>query len=245
MALDAMARHPQTRADLQSMTDVSPSTISRTLREFEERNWISRDGKYYQATQLGAYVATGMRSLIERLSIEQQLRDVWEFLPPEDSGFNIELCADADVTLATADDPYRPVNRFLALLRETDQFRFAGLDVAFLEPCKDVLCKRIIEGMRTEMITPPRVATYIRSTYPELFSQALDSGNLTVRLHNSLPAYGVCLFDDRIAICGYDLDSVTVRALVDTPAPEAYEWAESVYRSFRETPTIPLETPVD
>lgn len=241
--LIALTVRPRSRSELWEMTGVSSSTIRRTLNEFEDRDWIRRDGYQYETTPLGAYVATAMAELIDRVETEQQLRDVWQWLPDEDSGFSIDMCTDATVTVADADDPYRPVTRFLSLVRGTDRFRFAGLDVALLEPCKDELCRRIIDGMETEVLTRPRVVKYIRSTSPELFSAALESGNLTVRLHDDLPAYGVSLLDGRAAVGGYDHDSVTVRVLVDTDESDAREWAESTYESYRRrTPTMPLET---
>lgn len=52
------------------------------LRAFEERNWIRRDEQYYEATQLGAYVAAGTWELIERIETEQKLRDVDSDLKP-------------------------------------------------------------------------------------------------------------------------------------------------------------------
>jgi predicted transcriptional regulator len=137
------------------------------------------------------------------------------------------------------------VNRFASLLRETDRFRFVGYDVALLEPCKDELSQRIIDGMHTEIIDPPSVASYILSTYREHCSESLQSGNLTVRVHDDLPAYGVSLFDDRIGISGYNPDSGTVQVLLDTDAPEAREWAESTYESYRrEARPLALETVV-
>ena len=232
-ALAALAERPQSRADLRAVTGASPSTIGRTLREFEERQWIRRDGHRFEATQLGAFVAAGLRELVERIETEQKLRDVWKWLPTEASGFTIEMGADAVVTDAGADDPYGPVNRFVSLLRNTDQFRFVGYDVALLEPCKDELSQRIVDGMHTEIIDPPSVAKYILSTHGEHCSGPLSSGSLTVRLHDDLPTYGVSLFDDRIAISGYNPDSGTVQVLLDTDAPEARRWAESTYESYR------------
>lgn len=240
--LVALTVRPRSRSELWEMTGVSSSTIRRTLREFEDRNWIRRDEYQYETTQLGAFIASAMAELIERAETERKLRDVWEWLPGEESGFSIELCTDAVVTKADADDPYRPVNRFVSLLGETERLRLTGFDVALLEPCKDELCQRILDGMETELVTRPRVVTYIRSTFPEPFSEALASGNLTVRLHDDLPSYGVCIFDDRIAISCYDPDSVTVRVVVDTESPDAREWAESVYEAdCRQTPTMPVE----
>lgn len=244
--LIALTERPRSRSELWEMTGVSSSTIRRTLREFEDRKWITRDGYQYETTPLGGFVATAMSELLDRLETERKLRDVWEWLPDEETGFSVEMCLDATVTVASAENPYSPVNRFLALLRETEDFRFVGLDVALLEPSKTELCERVIDGMETEMITPPRVANYIRSSCPDLFSEALESGNLTVRLHDGLPRFGVCLFDDCVAISGYDPDNVMVRALVDTAHPSTREWAESVYRAYRrQTPTIGLEPAVE
>lgn len=245
-ALAALARRPQTRADLLELTEASSSTIGRTLREFEARHWISKEGHHYEATELGAFVASGMRELIERMETEQTLRDVWQWLPSETSGFTIEIASDATVTGAGADDPYGPVNRFVSLLRETDRFRFVGYDVALLEPCKDELRQRILDGMQTEVIDPPSVARYILSTYKEHCSGPLESGNLTVQMHDELPAYGLSLFDDRIAISGYNRDSGTVQVLLDTDAPKARGWAISTYESYqREARPLALEMAVE
>ena len=245
-ALDALAERPRERSDLLEITGVSSSTIGRTLREFEDRRWITKDGHLYEATQLGAFVASGMRDLVDRIETERKLREVWQWLPAEASGFTIEMGSGAVVTVADASDPYRPVNRFLSLLRETERFRFAGFDIALLAPCKSELCRRIVDGMDAEIIDPPSVITYIRSSCPEEFSETLESGNLTLQVHDDLPAFGLGLFDDRICIVGYDPESGTVRVSIDTDNPEAREWAESIYQSYRrETPTLALETTVE
>ncbi len=232
-ALDAMARRPQSRADLRALTGGSRSTIGRMLRAFEDRHWIRRDGSQYEATELGAFVAAGMRQLIDQIETERQLRDAWQWLPSEGSGFTVEMAADAVVTVADVDAPYRPVNRFTSLLRETSHLRFVGADVALLEPCKDELRQRIVDGMRTEIIDPPSVAKYILSTYRGHCSAPLESGNLTVEIHDDLPAYGVSVFDDRIAVSCFDQENGMVRVLIDTDSPEAREWAESTFETYR------------
>ena len=243
-ALSALARRPQTRADLLEITGVSQSTVGRTLRDFEDRQWIRRDGRYYEATQLGSFVATGMQELLDRLDTERTLRDIWRWLPTEANGFTVEMWADAAVTTAESSDPYRPVNRFLSLLRDTERCRFVGFTLTLLEPCMDNLCQQIIEGMEAEIIDPLSVVESIRTTYPDRSAGAPASGTLTVWIHDDLPSYGVGIFDDRVAVSGYDPDSGTVQVLIDTPAPEAREWAESIYRSYRrENWTVALREP--
>ena len=231
--LAALAKRPQNRTALRAMTGASQSTIGRMVRAFEDRHWISKDGNQYEATELGAFVVTNMRTLIDRIETEQQLRDAWEWLPLESSGFTIEMATDAVVTVAEAEAPYSPVNRFASLLQETSRFQFVGLDVALLEPCKDEFRQWIVDGMQVEIVDPPSVAEYILSTYREHCSAPLESGNLTVAVHDDLPPYGISIFDDRIAISGYDQDSGMVQVLLDTDSPEARTWAESTFETYR------------
>lgn len=241
--LVALTVRPRSRSELWEMTGVSSSTIRRTLRKFEERRWIRRNGYRYEATELGAYVAEAMADLIERVETERKLRDVWQRLPSEDAGFSIDMCTNATVTVATADDPYCPVNRFLSLVEGTDRYRFLGCDLALIEPCMADISRKIVDGMEAEVIETPSVVSYVRSTHGERLSEALQSGNLTIQVHDDLPPYGVGLFDDRIAVSGYDPDNGTVQVLVDTDAAEAREWAESTFESYRRrTPTISLES---
>lgn len=244
--LVALTDRPRSRSELWELTGVSSSTIRRTLREFEDRCWIRRNGYQYEATQLGAAIADAMEELIDRVETEQTVRDIWHWLPDEESGFTIEMCVDATVTVAEPSDPYAPVNRFESLLQDKTTFRFVGSDVALFEPCKDVLRQQIVDGMETEIIDPPSVARYILSTYPDHCATPLESGNLTVLVHDELPRYGIGFFDDRIAISCYERDSGAVRVLIDTDVPAAREWAESTYATYRaEARPLTLEPPVE
>lgn len=71
----------------------------------------------------------------------------------------------------------------------------------------------------------------------------MDTGNLFIRAHDDAPSYGVSLFEDRVAISGYDPMEGAVRVLVDTADQPAVTWAEAVYESFRrDVPTYSLES---
>jgi len=232
-ALDALTDRPRSRAELQEITGASRSTIRRLLREFEARHWITREDHQYEPTELGAFVASGMRELISRMKAERNLRDIWEWLPTEADGFTVEMVADAVITTATVDDPYRPIHRFESLFQETDQFRFVGSDLALLEPSKDEFRQRVLDGMRVEIIDPPAVARHILSTYSDHCTPTLESGNCTIMVHDELPSYGLSLFDQRVGISCYNPTTGTVQAFVDTDSPVVYEWATTTYTSFR------------
>ncbi|WP_129114757.1 helix-turn-helix transcriptional regulator [Halegenticoccus tardaugens] len=240
----ALTERPRSRSELWELTGVSSSTIRRTLGEFEDRNWVRKNGYQFEATPLGAFVAAAMAELIERIETERKLRDVWDWLSVEAEDLRIDTFADAVVTVASATDPYCPVNRFVSLLETADRFRLLGSDLAVFEPCRDLFRRRIADGMVAEIIDPPYVSKYVLSTYPDYCSETLGSGNLAVWVHEKLPAYGLCLFDDRISITGYNLDSGAVQVLIDTDAPEVREWAEATYESYRRE-ARPLESAVE
>ncbi|ELY58652.1 helix-turn-helix transcriptional regulator [Natronolimnohabitans innermongolicus] len=243
-ALEALAERPRSRADLRELTGASSSTVGRLLREFEARQWIVRDGPRYESTALGAFVAAGLRELLDRIETERKLRDVWEWLPDEASAITVEMGADAVVTVAETDDPYGPINRFAALLRTADRFRFVGSDLGLLEPCKDDLRDRILAGMEAVIVDPPAVARHIQSRYGDHCAGPIASGNLEVLVHDELPACGIGIVDRRVAIACYNPTSGTVRALIDTDAPAAREWAEATFDAYRrEARPFALGTP--
>lgn len=233
LALVAMTECPRSRSELCEMTGRSSSTIRRALEELEDRSWIRQDGYQYETTQLGEAIASGMGELINRVETERKLRDVYQWLPDDMIELAIERSAKTTVTVAEPGAPHRPVNRFKSLLQEADQFRFVGVDAGLYVPCKREFEQRVLDGMEAEIIDQPSVARNMLSTYPDRCSTLLDSGHLTVFIHDDLPPYGVSLFDDRVAISGYDLDSGGTKVLIDTAMQEAQEWGQSVFGSYK------------
>ena len=232
VTLDALSEEPHSREELLEITDVSSSTIRRTLREFEERSWMSREGRRYEATQLGRFVADGVKDAVERIEVERELREVWELLPIDSHDLTVDMFSDATVTLAKATNPYGPVDRFLSLLENTGRFRFVGFDMAIVELCKDEVYRHVVNGMRADIVDPPSVSRYVIDEYPDYYEEIMQTDNFSVRVHDDLPDYGIILFDERVGITAYETDSGAVRVLLDTDDTEVCEWAESKYESY-------------
>ncbi|MFP8958006.1 helix-turn-helix transcriptional regulator [Natrialbaceae archaeon A-CW3] len=180
---------------------------------------------------MGKAVAFGMNDLVGQVETGHKLRDVWQQLPEVVIEFS--LGTGSTVARSEHDAPYRPLNRYRALFRESNRYRFVGFDVGLYEACKDEFEQRVLDGLETEIIDPPSVARYMITTYPERCADLLECDNMTVLLHDDVPSYGLCLFDDQIAVCVYNLDGGGMKALIDTDTPEAREWAESVYATYK------------
>lgn len=228
--LDAVAGRPHTRAELRALTGASASTVGRTLSGFEDRCWVERTDRGYVATPLGAFVVEGVTSLLDRMDTERALREVWRWLPTDEIGLDVDLFADAVVTVPEFGSPHRTVDRFTELVEESDTLQ--GFTPTTVDSDMEVLLRNAIDGMEAEVVWPPDLADTVLDSQPDRLAEALESGNLTVLTNGEIPC--ACgLFDDRVGLAGYDRETGMMRATVDTDDPEARRWAEDLYSSYR------------
>ena len=237
--LDALASRPNDREALQSATGASSPTMSRILSDFEERNWLERDGKRYQLTGLGAFVADRLAEFVDAMTIENELRDVWQWLPHEFEGFRADLFTDVSVTYPNAGYPDETIERRLELIGETSTWRGVGvamLGLRTLEAGFDRFVDQEDE-FYCEFVYPPEVFEELLSWGDtETILQAAEGDSYTVFLHDALPTedrFEISLFDDRMTLCCYDHEKGGLQAIVETTSDDARRWAESYFERFR------------
>lgn len=145
--------------------------------------------------------------------------------------FVVEPFVDARVTVATPDDPYQPVERFLSLVNESETFR--GFNTTHMAPLiLGEFHQQVFDRTDTEIIYLPHIAKQLFETYPVQATEAIKGGHLTLRTREELP-YGLAIFDDHAGIGGYDGSTGMMKVFVDTESPIAREWAEHVYLSVK------------
>ena len=227
--LEALQAGPRERNDLQETVSVSRSTINRILDGLADRGWIAREGRQYRITPSGRNVAARFTTLLETIESDWRLHDVVQWLPTEHPGFDTTLFADATITKADPSAPYRPMERLMELGERagstTRSFGTRPLPGYFERWELD-------EGMSAEIIFSPLVVEALRQSPPEETAELLESGRLSFRAHENLPC-GLTLYEDCVALCGYDQATGMLQAVIDTDSPDAFEWAETVYESYR------------
>lgn len=234
--LDALCEQPRTRDELRDISGASSSTVGRILEAFEQRQWVTKTGDRFEATQLGSYVNAGFQSLMDGMVVERQLRHLWEDLPSElTEEFPIEVIDTGHVSVAGPDAPYRPINRFVELIKQSDTLRFVGFDLGLVEPCFSEIRRQIVGGLQAEVIDPPEVVSYLISTYPDDCEAIFSSGNITLQVSEELPEYGIGIFDNCVIICIYDPSSGTIRGLVESTHEDVRTWAMEAFDRYLET----------
>jgi predicted transcriptional regulator len=239
--LRALAKRPCDRHDLRDATGASAPTIGRVLADFDERHWIERDGRWYRLTGLGEFVTDRLEEFVDVMALERRLRDVSPWLPYELDGFRIDLLADAVVSYPGPGYPYEPMERNRDLIDDTETIRGFGM-VLLKTSVLEHFFESVFDGLVVTMIYSPTVFESVHAWNPELVAEAAELDTYDVYIHDNLPNSewcGICLTDDHVSICCYEPDSGMIRSLVDTDAPQAYEWGESVVDRYR-TDATPL-----
>lgn len=226
------------RGELQDRLGVSRATCHRHTRTLDEFGVIERVDSHFQLTEAGRLLTDALTTFKRDARSAIQLAPVLDAVGDAPVEIDSEAFADATVTSAERGDPYSPVARFIALVRETETLR--GLDVDAIAPLyMDEIQKRIVDGMETEDITHPGAVKDSLDGYPDKCIEACASGYLTVQLYDDLP-FGLAIFDNRIGIGVCERETRNIRVFVDTDSSAVREWAESVYEVY-ESEAILLE----
>ena len=235
-ALVTLAEAPLTRRELEDEIDISRTTSHRIVRGLEDRGRLARSGNDLVLTALGRSVAGEVERYESNVAAAVRLEPFLTAVEEREVSVPIEHFADARVTVAGQGTPYRPVRRFMELLRGTETL--CGFDTTTIAPMYvDEIREEILGGMTTDIVYLPPVANQIVSEYPEKVRPAIESGRLTLRVADELP-FGLAIFDDRVGLGGYDDTTGMLIAFVDTDEPAAREWAHDVYESYRERATV-------
>jgi predicted transcriptional regulator len=241
--LEALRDGPTDRQELCEATGASSPTVGRVLADFSERRWLVRDGPTYGLTPLGEYVADRFLAFRDAMEIEEKLRDVWHWLPVEMPGFSVDLFADAVVSYPGPGYPYEPVERLSQLIASTSSLR--GFDnIVFKSSNLETACGAVLEGMTFEYVFTPEALEGTFAWNPDRIMEVTACENAAVFVHDHLPdgdRCGLGIVDDRAGICCHDAETGALVAVIDTDAPEAREWAISVFEEVRAEAT-PLDS---
>lgn len=233
--LERLRNGPTDRQELCEVTSASSPTVGRVLADFEERRWLVRDGPTYGLTPFGEYVADRFLALRDAMEVEEKLRDVWQWLPVEMPGFSVDLFADAVVSYPGPGYPYEPVERLGQLIESTSSLR--GFDnIVYKSSNLETACGSALKGMTFEYVFTPEALEGMFAWNPDRIMEVAACENATVLVHDHLPdgdRCGLGIVDGRAGICCHDTKTGALVAVIDTDAPEARDWAISVFEQVR------------
>jgi predicted transcriptional regulator len=229
--LEALLEEPLDRGEIEARLDVSRATSHRYTQWLDQQEFVEKVDGRFRLTWRGAVVAEEVLRFEANVRTAHRLTPLLDAVCEDHRDFVVEPFVDATVTVAELDDPYRPVERFVSLVDESETFR--GFNTTHMAPLVlGEFHEQLFDETDTEIIYLPRIAEKLVETYPTQAADAVERGHLTLRTRADLP-YGLALFDDRVGIGGYDEVTGLMQVFVDTESTIAREWAERVYASVR------------
>ncbi|MFC7230426.1 helix-turn-helix transcriptional regulator [Saliphagus sp. GCM10025308] len=229
--LEALLEEPLDRGEIEDRLDVSRATSHRFTQWLDEQGFAEKVDGRLQLTGRGEVVAEEVLRFEANVHTAQKLTPLLDVICEDHREFVVEPFVDATVTVAEPDDPYRPVERFISLVRESETFR--GFNTTHMAPLAlGGFHEQLFDATDTEIVYLPHIAEKLFDTYPERAQKAIENGYLALRTRNRLP-YGLALFNECVGIGGYDETTGLMQVFVETDSPIAMEWAERVYNSVR------------
>ncbi|ELZ05249.1 helix-turn-helix transcriptional regulator [Natrialba asiatica] len=228
-ALEALRENPLDRREIEEQLDVSRATSHRLTKWLGEQGFVEKSDGRFQLTGRGEAVTDEVLRFEANVSTAHRMGPLLDVICPHHAEFAIEPMVDATVTVAEPADPYRPVERFISLVSESETFR--GFNTTHLAPLNiGEFYHHLFDATESEIVYPSHIIENILDVYPTRANEAIDHGKLTLRTREELP-YGLAIFDERVGIGGYNDETGLMQAFVDTDSSLAREWAERVYAS--------------
>lgn len=224
---------PCDRGTLRDRTGVSKPTLSRVLRDFEDRAWVTRTDARYRLTVPGTLVYEGVDAAVRAIETAAKLAPLSAWLPDERPGFDPAHLHDATVLTTSPADTFEVHRRLATLLYEADRVReltgtvaSSGIDVH----------RRAVEDhdQTLEVVLTANALRTIESN-SEMARQAdavLAADGVSAFRYDDAAPYFLALADER-ALVGVLDDSGGMRGLVVSEHPKVVDWATTMLDEYR------------
>jgi predicted transcriptional regulator len=230
-AIRLLAKRPCSRDELIDVLDISRATLSRLLRQFEDRGWVEQDGQQYTTTRFGTAIADDISSLTETVTTTQEVQPLDEYLPFDELGLEIHQIRGATITKATSSDPSAPARQVGQILESSNRTRILkhAIDPNASRPHYEA----VIEGQqRTEVVlTRDAIRTVTQNSETRQWFEEMVTNDVPLyRYDGSLPV-NLKIVDDTVLLTPSDENGLIV-ALVECENEDILSWATDLFESY-------------
>ncbi|WP_254544305.1 helix-turn-helix transcriptional regulator [Halomarina pelagica] len=231
--LDTLTAEPMKRHEIEAGTGISRATLARILDDFEDRGWVIREGKQYETTPVGNYVAQEFTDVLKRFAPVPGLNEVAQWFPEEGFDFDLGCLAGAEIIRPARSDALAPTTHITRRLRTADRVRVISYshlsDV--MEVCWRATAERTLElesivdrGVLERIETDPRMLDHAQ--------EMVESGQAKFFWHEGPIPVTVFLIDDVVLLC-LSGDEGAPHAVIETSDETVHSWAESIIDTYR------------
>jgi len=219
------------RSQLQDELDISRATAYRRTSTLVEDGLLDQQPAGYQTTGAGCAVIDAVEQFERSLAAIDRLEPLLAQLSAPELTRNIHLFADANLHVATPQNPNAPLEPWMEHFEEFDHSRsfvVAGCPRKVTEQG----IKHAQNGVDFEAICTPLALQADQNASEEAFETIASADAPSLYTHSELP-FTMGIIDDVVIIGGFDSDTSLPVASLTTENLEAREWATDLYRRFK------------
>lgn len=238
-AIQLLAENSYNRDELIDRLGISRATLSRLLRQFEDRDWVKKDSDGYTTTRFGSALAQDVTRLLETTATIQRFQGIAQYLPFDELGIKFHQLRGAQVTEASSADPAAPARRVGQLLDSSDRTRILkhAIDPNASRPHYEA----VIEGdQRTEVILTRdaiTIASQNRDTR-QWFQEMISNEVPLFRYDGTIPV-NLKIIDETVVFSPTDENGL-VPALIEITDDDILSWANEFFESYHAN-AMPVE----
>lgn len=236
-AMQLLAEKPRDRDELVDRLDTSRATLSRLLRQLEDREWVTQDEAEYTMTRFGSAMANDITQLLDTATTIRQFQGVAQHLPFDKLGIEFHQFQGARITEATSSDPAAPARRVGQLLDSADRTRILkqAIDPNASRPHYEA----VIQGkQQTEVIlTHDAINTVNENRETRQWFQEMITNEVPVYRYDGSVPINLKIIDETVVFSVTDENGL-LPALIETNDEEIFSWAVETFESYSEQAAV-------
>lgn len=231
--LDACQHGPIGRTTISERAECSRSTAYRATSELTDRGLLERTDNGYQLTGAGAAMLDHVRQFLAKQKGTTQILPLFEYVDEPEFIRHAHLFGNAELVTQDASNPYHIENRMKELIEDTQE-QMLGMTTGLGSPAlAEAMIDRIRAGVRVNWILPTDMYAQFNADYGDLSTHAKTDGQTAVSVRDDI-LIDMALYDDTLAIIGFDHDRGILGAVAITDNPTARRWARDTFEKHRQ-----------
>lgn len=212
--------------------DCARRSVQRNLSAFVERGWVERDEGRYRLTTAGDLAATAHADYLDRLERLDRFTPLLRHLDTDHTP-PLSLLADADLVVASPENPQAPVQAYVDRLEQ-----FEGDSVRMCSPVlsrifHEAHASLAMRGVHTDLVLSEATTKRARELNPLEFEAILRVGVLDLYVHPDSVSFGLTVGADRLLLAAYD-ETGHLEACLASDDSNLLGWAEELFERYRE-----------
>jgi predicted transcriptional regulator len=225
-----------TKYELRERLDCSRTTVDRNLEHLDNAGWIEQTSAGYELTTCGEIVVEQATAYLETVTVAKRLQPILRWIPRSEFDIDVRHFADAEITLASDDQPMAMIDKHVQTLSRTPSARLI-LPVVSPQPLRAQSQNFSLSELSVTVVVPPSIADAFLNDpqFADRVAEMRAAGAMDVYVTEEPIPYYLGILGDTVQI-GVDEDGQP-RGLLESEARPVCEWADRKIDSCKRSAT--------